>query len=153
MHSNFFVHYQSGSKLLWLYEVLFHLGKRVWSGKMNSLWWASPNPLNSKFFFKCCSLFWRARWRNSLIFGMLWNPAGIYLLKVNNRNTRTRCEICAKLTIRIPERRQWRHWRRSGIFIVNFEHISHLALVFLLLNLNMWFPAGRWSIFSQIIYP
>ena len=26
--------------------------------------------------------------------------------------------------------------RRSGVFIVNFEHISHLALVFLLLTLN-----------------
>ena len=51
-------------------------------------------------------------------------PAGIYLLKVNNRNTRTRCEIWSKLTIKIPERRQW---RRSGIFIVNFEHISHLS--------------------------
>ena len=55
-------------------------------------------------------------------------PAGIYLLKVNNRNSRTRCEICSKLIIKIPERRQW---RRSGIFIVNFEHISHLVLVFL----------------------
>ena len=61
-------------------------------------------------------------------------PAGIYLLKVNNRNTRTRCEICSTLTIKIPERR---HWDRSGIFIVNFEHISHLVLVFLLLTLNM----------------
>ena len=61
-------------------------------------------------------------------------PAGIYLLKVNNRNTRTRCEICSKLTIKIPERR---HKRRSGVFIVNFEHISHLVLVFLLLTLNM----------------
>ena len=29
-------------------------------------------------------------------------PAGIYLLKVNNRNTRTRCEICSKLTIKTP---------------------------------------------------
>ena len=27
-------------------------------------------------------------------------------------------------------------WRRSGIFIVNFEHISHLILVFLLLTLS-----------------
>ena len=61
-------------------------------------------------------------------------PAGIYLLKVNNRNTRTRCEICSKLTIKTPERR---HQRRSGVFIVNFEHISHLVLVFLLLTLNM----------------
>ena len=31
-----------------------------------------------------------------------WAPAGIYLLKVNNRNTRTRCEICSKLTLKIP---------------------------------------------------
>ena len=27
-------------------------------------------------------------------------PAGIYLLKVNNRNTRARCEICSKLTVK-----------------------------------------------------
>ena len=63
---------------------------------------------------------------------MTSNPAGIYLFKVNNRNTRTSCEICSKLTIVIPERR-----RRSGNFIVNIEHISHLVLVFLLLTLNM----------------
>ena len=25
---------------------------------------------------------------------------------------------------------QWRQWRRSGVFIVNFEHILHLVLVF-----------------------
>ena len=33
-------------------------------------------------------------------------PAGIYLLKVNNRNARTSCEKCSKLTIKTPERRQ-----------------------------------------------
>ena len=60
-------------------------------------------------------------------------PAGNYMFKVNNGNTRTRCEICSKLTIKTPERRQW---RRSGVFIVNFEHISHLVLVFLLLTLS-----------------
>ena len=60
-------------------------------------------------------------------------PANIYLYKINNRNTRKRCEICSKLTIKTPERRQW---RRSGVFIVNFEHILHLILVFLLLALN-----------------
>ena len=59
---------------------------------------------------------------------------GIYLAKVNNRNTRTRWEICSKLTIKTPERR---HWRRSGVFIVNVDHISHVVLVFLLLTLNM----------------
>ena len=41
---------------------------------------------------------------------------------------------CSKLTIKAPERRQW---RGSGVFIVNFEHISHLVLVFLLLTLNV----------------
>ena len=43
-------------------------------------------------------------------------------LHVNNRNNRTRCEICLKLTIKTPERR---HLRRSGAVIVNFAHISH----------------------------
>ena len=41
-------------------------------------------------------------------------PAGIYLLKVNNRNAR----------------------KDSGVFNGNFEHISHFFLVFLLLTLN-----------------
>ena len=41
--------------------------------------------------------------------------------------------MCSKLTIKTPEQRQR---RPSGIFIVNFEHISHLCLVFLLFTLN-----------------
>ena len=63
----------------------------------------------------------------------------IYLLKVNNRNTRTRCEICSKLTIKTPERPQW---RRSHVFIVNFDHISQLVLVFAILTLNMYMLTG-----------
>ena len=34
------------------------------------------------------------------------------------------------------------HCRRSGVFIVNFEHISHLVLLFLLLTLSRQMPAG-----------
>ena len=45
-------------------------------------------------------------------------PAGIYMINGNNRNTRTRCEICSNLIIKTP-----------GVFIVNFDHISHLVLV------------------------
>ena len=56
------------------------------------------------------------------------------MLKVNNRNIRLRYEECSKLTIKTSERRTL---RRSGVFIVNFEHISYLVLVFLLLTLNM----------------
>ena len=51
------------------------------------------------------------------------------MFKVNKRNTRASCEICSKLTIKTPE-------RRSGVFIVNSEHISHLVLVLLLLTLD-----------------
>ena len=61
------------------------------------------------------------------------SPVSIYLLKVNNRNTRARCEICSKLTIKTPEGHQL---CRSGAFIVNFDHISHLFLGFLLLTFN-----------------
>ena len=52
---------------------------------------------------------------------------GIYMFKVNSRNTRTRCEICSKLTIKTPD-------RRHGFFIVNFEYVSHFVLEFLLLT-------------------
>ena len=60
-------------------------------------------------------------------------PAANYMFKVNHGNTRTRCEICSKLTIKTSGRRQW---DGSGAFIFNFEHISHLVLVFLLLTLS-----------------
>ena len=66
-----------------------------------------------------------------------WNPENIYLLKFNNRNTGKKCEICSKLTIKTPERRRQRH--HSSIFIINFEHISHLFLMFLLLTLSKVF--------------
>ena len=60
-------------------------------------------------------------------------PAYIYLIKVNNGNTRKVSEICSELTIKTLERR---YWRRSGVFIVNFEQILHIFLVFPLLALN-----------------
>ena len=61
-------------------------------------------------------------------------PAGNHMFKVNSRKTRTKCEVkTIKLTIKTPQRR---HWRRSGVFIVKFKHISRLVLVFLLLTLS-----------------
>ena len=69
-------------------------------------------------------------------------PANIYLFKVNNRNTRKRREICSKLTIKTPE---GHYWRRSGVFIVNFEHILRLFIMFLLLTLNK-------SMLAQLFY-
>ena len=42
-------------------------------------------------------------------------PVAVYLLKVNYRNTRTKCEICSKFTTKTPDRR---HRCRPGVFIV-----------------------------------
>ena len=47
------------------------------------------------------------------------------MFKVSSRNIRKTGEICSKLAIRAPE-------RRDGVFIVTFEHIPHFFLMFLL---------------------
>ena len=67
--------------------------------------------------------------------------ANIYLFQVNYKNIRKKYKICSKFTIKTPERR---HWRCSGVFIVYFEHILHLSLVFLLLTLNTQMLVGSW---------
>ena len=63
-----------------------------------------------------------------------YHPASNYMFKLNNRNTGTKCETCSKKTLKTPEGHPWR--RSSGIFIVKFEHISQLVLVFLLFTLS-----------------
>ena len=88
-----------------------HLLKKFWRKPSFSVQW-----LHKKR-YKICNYF----------------PADNYMFRVDNRNTRARCKICSELTIKTPERR---HWRRSGVFIVNFENILHLVLVFLLLTLS-----------------
>ena len=49
--------------------------------------------------------------------------AGNYMLKINNRNTRARCEICSKITIKTPELCQWRH---SGCIDFSFKNMLHM---------------------------
>ena len=62
------------------------------------------------------------------------DPAGIYLFKVNNRNSRIRYEICSKLTIKAPERRQMvKHTQticrqQSANCLSVFDHFVGLAL-------------------------
>ena len=53
------------------------------------------------------------------------NPPDNYLFKVNNRNVKTMREVRSKLAIKTPD-----------IYIVDFNKMSRIVLVFLLLILN-----------------
>ena len=77
--------------------------------------------------------------------------AGIYLFKASNIDSRTRCEICSKLT-KTSKLPHWhenikKYWWHSDVFIVNLEQIPHFFLVF-----HSWIWEGvtgwvyrRWS--------
>ena len=66
-----------------------------------------------------------ANLRNTLfttnfIYLMITTPAGIYLLKFNNRNTRIRCKTCSQLTIKL-----WTYCTPCySISIVNLEQVN-----------------------------
>ena len=51
------------------------------------------------------------------------NPSGIYFFKVSNGHTRTMCEICSN--------------KNHGAFIIIFEDVSYIALLFPLLTSNI----------------
>ena len=74
---------------------------------------------------------------------MCESPVNKYMLKVSNQNTRK----SSKLTITTPERRQW---RRSFIFIVNFERISNLFLVLTLKSPKVLFKKDPLKNFAKI---
>ena len=61
----------------------------------------------------------------------LFFPAGIYLFKVKNRNTRIMCETSSKLAIKTPQRRHVNYKETKtdfthcfGVSIVDFEQIN-----------------------------
>ena len=63
------------------------------------------------------------------------------MIKVNNKDARTTPMVkhtqkicrqnCRRIVLSVFDQ-----WCRSGVFIVTFEHISHLVLVFLLQTLS-----------------
>ena len=76
------------------------------------------------------------------------DPADIYLLKVNNKNTRTRCKICSKLTIMTPERRKWRCF---GVFIVKlWTYFTPCSCVSIVIFEHV---IAGWVQFPCLIYP
>ena len=75
---------------------------------------------------------------------------GIYLFKASDINSRAKCEICPKLT-KTSKRRHWheniqKHRWRSDVFIVNFEQIPYLFLVF---HSWIWESVAGWVYHRQ----
>ena len=56
----------------------------------------------------------------------LYNPHLHYVLKLNNRNTRTRFKTSSTLTRKTTE---WYHWGRYETLLVNFKHISRSTVL------------------------
>ena len=55
--------------------------------------------------------------------------AGIYLLKVSDRNTGTMSEICSKISVKTPKQ------CRSDVFnFVNLKHISYIVVSVFIVN-------------------
>ena len=75
-----------------------------------------------------------------------FQSSGIYLLKVNSRNTITKCEIYLKLTIKTPERSQL-----SSLQCLYCQLYTNFAtcLVFVFLTLNMQLFAGQLFYFCK----
>ena len=54
-----------------------------------------------------------------------FDPVGIYLFKVNNRNTRTRCKTSSKLTTKTPKLLLTLNiFHTLRVSIVNFEQVN-----------------------------
>ena len=80
---------------------------------------------------------------NSIFNGIESNDSkkiGIYLLKVNNANSRTRCEICSKLTIKTPGRRH--DVRKSA-------NLDFNLLAFLKVNLTLTSLKAHGNLFKD----
>ena len=75
---------------------------------------------------------------------MLTQPA-ITISKLTIETLEQRCETCSKLTIKTPKRH---HWRRFGVFIVNFEHISHLCSSVFIVNFQQ--VNASWEKFAGV---
>ena len=74
-------------------------------------------------------------------------PANINLSKVNNRNTRKRCETCSKLTIKTPEEGQWRLLVSFWCLLLTWDRFHTL---FWRLYCWLWTNKCRLSIFIPI---
>ena len=86
------------------------------------------------------TLSWKRRFLNStmvIYFEGIHLPAGIYLFEVNSRNTRTKCEICSKSTIKnlYGNKKQSKAFLKIILecftFIVSFHQTDRERIIFI----------------------
>ena len=70
------------------------------------------------------------------------HPAGLYLFKVSTGYLRESYKTCLTLTIKTPKPL---YRRLSDVFIVTFEQISQIFVVFPSLTLNNQILARQWT--------
>ena len=104
--------FKASSRSAWLSDY------KVWKSSFVGFFWhiSSDKVRQSNFITKCDRLLLESSPDITKCDKLF--PAGNYIFKVNKRNTRTRCEICSKLKVKL------------------------YVLVSLLLNLNIFPPAG-----------
>ena len=62
-----------------------------------------------------------------------FHQVDIYLLKVNNRNTKIGCKICSKLTTKTPKQRQWVLYCLFGNEWLSSETVCYMLAKLILL--------------------
>ena len=119
------------------------LGRRT-RGRPKTLCWSQERTMNLKFWsYKCHNfiliqvrmeeapdfLFFQEKLSTAIVQNIvlammknLYDPTIIYLFNVINRNTRKRYEICRKIRLKKPERRQWLSME------ANFSKVSDLKM-------------------------
>ena len=108
-------------KMIAILFIIYHKKINSFSYGITSLSWnfiLKNYPDDKRYFHFLCLLKLKA---GSII------PSKCNMLKDSNRNNNNKCENLSKLTIVTPEQR---HWCRFGVFIANFEHISHYFSTF-----------------------
>ena len=85
-----------------------------------------------------------------LLVDLLKQPSGY--LHLQSHQWQHRDKVWNMLRIK-KKTQEGRHWRRSGILIHNFEYISHLVLVFVLLIINSQVPIENFNVLANFEIP
>ena len=129
LRSRTFINHFLKQEVVVFAEFLKHICERVNFNEVRGLQPATLVTVNTfTFIFQGFCLIWTNSYLTNtsqwLLLTKNINPADIYLLKVNSRNTRTKVWIMFKV---INKATKTAPRRRFGGFFVNFEHISHLC--------------------------